>query len=452
MRNVTLHEAQRAAMLLNTSVKSIGFYPPAHQAVRQPLEELTFLFSEILHGKTEIYLGVVEGVFFLEEHIFVAPNAGVAELANRLIRKGIEAITITRGVNFDELFHFVSLLARKDSNIENLPEILKEQGIANIKMGIEALETGGDGDSASLHAYTDALHAVSGVMKEIENGRIPSSKKINTVVNSMVSMAMKDHTTLIGLSLIKDYDNYTYNHSVNVGILALSLGAYLGMDREMLKDVNTAGLLHDIGKTRIDKKLLNKPGKLSAGEYEIMKKHSETGAEMVGKMEGMNQQIIDAVLGHHIKFNRQGYPEWARARLFGIMTHIVAVADCYDAVTTLRAYSAPVSPKVALDFIQGLCGTVLDTGLVKRFAEMMGKYPVGTLVRLDTNEIAVVTKPNPADADFPDVKVVIDPNGNKLHEARKESLLRSDGIPYACIVATVDPLLKNIDVARYVAA
>jgi putative nucleotidyltransferase with HDIG domain len=312
------------------------------------------------------------------------------------------------------------------------------------------LVTGGDDESGHLHAYTDALHAVGGVMKEIENGRIPSSKKINTVVGSMVSMAIKDHTTLLGLSLIKDYDNYTYNHSVNVGILALSLGAYMGMDQDMLKDINTAGLLHDIGKTRIDKKLLNKPGKLSADEYEVVKKHSEAGAEMVSKMEGMNQQIIDAVLGHHIKFNRQGYPEWARSRLFGIMINMVAVADCYDAVTTLRTYNVPVPPKVALDCIQGLCGSALDSDLVKRFADMMGKYPVGTLVRLDTNEIAVVIKPNPADADFPVVKVVIDPQGNKLQEARKECLLRSDGTRSACIVTTIDPLLKDIDVAKYV--
>jgi putative nucleotidyltransferase with HDIG domain len=219
------------------------------------------------------------------------------------------------------------------------------------------------------------------------------------------------------------------------------------MDQDMLRGINTAGLLHDIGKTRIDKKILNKPGRLSANEYELMKQHAETGAELVGKMEGVSPQIVDAVLGHHIKFNRKGYPEWAKDRLFGVMTDIIAVADCYDAMTTLRTYNAPMPPKVAIDAILKLCGTSLDATMAQRFVDMMGKYPVGTLVRLDTNEIAVVLKPDPADAEAPVVKVVIDPAGEVLPQARKENLLRSDGTRYASIIAMVDPLLKNIDIA-----
>ncbi|MEI8354590.1 MAG: HD domain-containing phosphohydrolase [Deltaproteobacteria bacterium] len=450
MRNATQQEAHRMAMLLSSSVKSIGFYPPAHQAVKQPLEELAALFEELLLEKNEIYFGIVEDVFFLEDHIFVAPGTGVSELAKRLIQKGIDAVTVVRGVSFDELFHLVSLLARKETNAANLPEKFKSLGIVNIRLGIEQKVSEGDPDLPSLQAYNDALHAVSGVMREIENGRIPGSEKINAVVDDMVSLAIKDHTTLIGLSLIKDYDNYTFNHSVNVGILALSLGVHLGMDPETLRVINTAGLLHDIGKIQIDISLLNKPGKLSALEYEVMKKHSEAGAEMVSKMEGVSRQVIDAVLGHHIKFNRQGYPEWARDRIFGIISDIIAVADCYDAMTTLRSYNVPMSPKVAIDSILRLCGTTLEAGLGQKFVEMMGRYPVGTLVRLDTNEIAVVLKPNCADLEAPVVKVVIDPQGNSLSVPRKENLLRSDGTRYASIVATVDPLLKNIDITACV--
>ncbi len=449
--NISQQEAQRAAILLNTSIKSVAFYPPAHQAVRQPLEELTALFSEILSKKNESYFGVVEGVFFLEEHIFVTPNTAVAELANRFIQKGLDAITVARGVNFDELFNFSSLLARRETTAENLPEKLLEKGITNIRMGIESFTEGSDdGDSGSFRAYTDALHAVRDVAKDIERGRIPSSRQINVIVDNMVSIAMKDHTTLLGLAMIKDYDNYTFNHSVNVGVLALALGAYLGMGKEMLRDINTAGLLHDIGKTRVEKKILNKPGRLSAVEFEVMKKHAETGSEIVSKMEGTKQQIADAVLGHHISFNRKGYPEWAREKTFGVMAEILAVADSYDAMTTLRSYNAPFTPKDAIDTLSSVSGTQLNGDLVKKFVDMMGKYPVGTLVRLDTNEIAVVVKPNPLDSESPEVKVVIDGDGKTLEDGRKEKLRKDDGGRYARIVATVDPLLKNIDVARYV--
>lgn len=448
---VPQQEALRSAILLNTSIKSVAFYPQAHRAVKQPLEELASLFADILRENSKIYFGVVEGVFFLEEHLFVTPNAAVAELADRFIVKGIDAVTVSQGIGFDELFQFAALLARKETNAGNMPEQMQEKGISHIRLGIEHDELGVEnGEFDSFKAYSDAVHAVKGVMKEIESGRIPGSGQISIIVDNMVSTAMRDHATLLGLSIIKDYDNYTFNHSVNVGILALALGAYMGMEQEALREINLAGLLHDIGKTRIEKNILNKPGKLSADEFEIMKKHVDTGSEIVSKMEGMNRHIVDAVLGHHIKFNRQGYPEWARNREFGMLTEIIAIADSYDAMTTLRSYNEPYTPKRAIDTIKRLAGTSLHGELAGKFVDMMGKYPVGTLVRLDTNEIAVVFRPNPADTDAPEIRVVIDAAGEILAEGRTEQLMKADGTRYARIVATVDPLLKNIDIARYV--
>ncbi len=132
------------------------------------------------------------------------------------------------------------------------------------------------------------------------------------------------------------------------------------------------------------------------------------------------------------------------------MTEMVAIADSYDAMTTLRSYNAPFTPKDAVDTLIRLSGTNHDGDLVKKFVGLMGKYPVGTLVRLDTNEIAVVVKPNPLDSEAPEVKVVIDADGERLDAGRTVKLGKEDGTRYAGIVSTVDPLLKNIDVARYV--
>jgi putative nucleotidyltransferase with HDIG domain len=286
-------------------------------------------------------------------------------------------------------------------------------------------------------------------MRDIENGRIPSGKRINSVVDNMVSVTMKDHTTLLGLAMIKDYDNYTFNHSVNVGILALTLGAYLGMDRESLRDANTAGLLHDIGKTRIDKNILNKPGKLSDHEYEQMKKHAEKGAEIISKMQDIHPRVAEAVLGHHIKHNRTGYPEWARQKSFNEITEMVAVADCYDAITTVRTYSMPILPKAAIDTIRRLSGTSLNGSLVDKFEEMMGKYPVGTLVRLDTNEIALVVRPHPVESSIPALKVIIDAVGTVLERPKLISIADVAGSDHANIVSTVDPILKNIDISKH---
>lgn len=450
MSEITQQNAQRAAMLLVASIKSVSFYPQAHPAVRQPLRELTGILEGMLREKPEIHLGVVEGAFFLEGHLFVTPNSSVAELADRLTAKGVDALTVSSGVTDNDLFRFASLLSKRDTTQDTLSHALETEGIRTIRLGIDQPVYGDsceDDDSIPSRTYLEALHAVRDAMSEIEKGRIPGSERINAVVDNMVSLSIKDHTTLLGLAMIKDYDNYTFNHSVNVGILALALAADMGMDRESLRDTNTAGLLHDIGKTRIDKSILNKPAKLSSDEYEVMKQHAEKGAEIVSAMKDINPRVADAVLGHHIKFNRSGYPDWARERKFDDMTEIVAVADCYDAITTLRSYNVPILPRAALDILHRISGTSLNGYLVERFEKMMGEYPVGTLVRLDNNEIALVVRPHPMESRAPAVKVVIDSRGKTMEKPRPVSLAATEGDRYASIVATVDPLLKNVDLS-----
>jgi putative nucleotidyltransferase with HDIG domain len=455
MIEITNQAAQRVAILLAASIKSVMLYPLAHPSVGLPLQELTGLLTEMLRERHEIHLGVVEGTFFLGNRLIVAPGPAVAELAERLGKKKIEALTVYQGVTKEDLFGFSALLARRDTDAERLPEELNKKGICSIRLGIDQTVTDDAADDADLtpsRTYFQAINAVRDTMREVENGRIPTGEWINTVVADMVSITMKDPTTLLGLAMIKDYDNYTFSHSVNVGILALTLGSYLGLDQEALRDLNTAGLLHDIGKTKVAKAILNNPGKLSAEEYDEMKKHAEAGAEIVREMKDISQQVADAVLGHHIKFNRTGYPEWASAREFSHFAELVAVADCYDAITTLRSYNVPTLPKAAMDIMHRLAGTSLNGELVKQFERMMGRYPVGTLVRLDNNEIALVVKPHPMESVAPGVKIILDAQGELLAPPRVVSLAESGGVRYASIISPVDALLKNIDIAAYLLA
>jgi putative nucleotidyltransferase with HDIG domain len=455
MSEITIQDAQRVAMLLSASIKSAILYPQAHPAVRQPLQELVAILSDMLRERAEIHLGVVEGTFFIESRLIVSPNAAVAELAERLSKSRIDALTIYRGVTADDLFKFASLLARRQVTAESLPDELEKNGIRTIRFGIDQMVTGGTSEETGpspSRIYHDALNAVRDTMREVDNGRIPTGDLINTVVENMVSVTMENHNTLLGLAMIKDYDNYTFSHCVNVGILALALGAYLGLDREALQEINTAGLLHDIGKTKIDKTILNSPGKLSAEEFQQMKKHAEEGAEIVSKMKNIPPRVAEVVLGHHIKHDRSGYPEWAKERSFGLFTELVAVADCYDAITTLRTYNVPTLPKAAMEIMHRLAGTSLNSEMVAKFEEMMGEYPVGTLVRLDTNEIALVVKPHPMESVTPAVKVVIDAQGEVLQKPKLVSLAVSEGTRYASIISPVDPLLKKISLADHLLA
>ena len=452
---LTLQHAQRLATLISGAMKGLHFYPPGHPSISQPLKEVETICQGVLVAEPELRLGVVDGLLFIDEQLFVTATPAVGELTERLSEKGVEGVTIHRGVTGENLSTFIRLLARKDLSAADLQAALTEERVTTIDIkGVapateEEEPAEGETEFETLETYGRALEAIRSVIVDIEKGRIPNSSRVISVVKHLATFAIQDPSTLLGLAMIKDYDNYTFNHSVNVGVLSMALAASVGLDRNGIEDVGIAGFLHDVGKTTIDKNILNKPGKLSMAEFEVMKQHPENGAKIVKEMEGINERVAQAILCHHVRHNRRGYPEWACALSIDLFSEIIAVADCYDAITTLRVYQYPLNPKAALDELHRLSGNSLEPGLVLRFMEMMGKYPVGTLVRLDNNEIAVVSRPNPADSEAPIVKVVIDAHGLKLEVPKVKRLSDETGQRYASIVAIVDPIVKNIDVARY---
>jgi putative nucleotidyltransferase with HDIG domain len=451
--------ALRMVTLFSGAVKGMAFYPASHPSIRQPMLELDKILAQALGRVPEVSWGVIDGAMFFEEHLFINPSTAIADMTNRMMEKDIGRIIVESGLSFDELQNFIRLFSAKGSGIDALVERMGLEAISHIRLlrqGDEHVDTleeelaEQDGENDYLVTYGQALNAIRDICRDIERGRIPSSAPVIRAVDRMVGITMQEPSTLIGLTMIKDYDSYTFNHCVNVGILSMALGASLGMDVMSVKLLGIAGELHDIGKTLISKQILNKPGKLSSDEFNEIKRHSELGNKIIREMDGLDPLIAQIVLGHHLRFNRCGYPEWAQKLPFNQMIDIIAIADTYDAITTLRVYQQPINPRSALNEMQKLTGTFLDGALVARFIEMMGKYPVGTLVRLDTNEVAVIYRPNPLDEEAPMVKIMIESDGTRLGVPREQMLIEQDGARYAEIVAVVDPLLKNIDLSKFV--
>jgi putative nucleotidyltransferase with HDIG domain len=460
MESLDNQEALRMVTLFSGAVKGMAFYPASHPAIYQPLLELDKILGAALGRVPEVSWGIIDGIMFFEDHLFITPSTAIADLSNRMLEKDVGRVVMTTGFTFEELQCFVRLFSVKGTGFGTLRDQMMQEGIIHIRLvqqGEEVFDSPQDEnendfeDSGDfLATYGQALTAIRGICRDIERGRIPNSAPVIRVVDRMVGITMQDPSTLLGLTMIKDYDNYTFNHCVNVGVLAMSLGAARGLDVMSVKSLGIAGQLHDIGKTMIPKLILNKPGKLSSAEFDEMKRHPELGAKIIREMEGLDPYIAQIVLGHHLHYNRSGYPEWAQKLPFNEMIDIVAIADTYDAITTLRVYQHPVNPRAALTEMQTIAGTYLDRDLVATFVEMMGKYPVGTLVRLDTNEVAVVYRPNPLDDEAPMVRILIEGDGSRLSVPREQSLVEQNGSRYATVVAVVDPLLKNINVGRFV--
>ncbi|ACM22044.1 cyclic diguanylate phosphodiesterase [Geotalea daltonii FRC-32] len=449
MSEISQEIAQRMATLLSGSIKGVGFYPSGHPAILNPLKEIVTIVEAALRARPEVRLGVVDGVLFVEKQLFFAPSTSIEELATRLQEKEITGIILSPGINVSGLARFVTLLGKNQLKAEQINTEISSQGITGLSI-ITAMDEDQEEiqqEEACLRTRHEALETVEQIFREVELGRIPGSDRISTVVREMASLAVKDSAALLALSMIKDYDNYTFNHSVNVGVISMTIASHMNLGREEIETVGMAGFLHDVGKVRIEKSILNKPGKLTTIEYEEMKKHTESGIEIIDKMKGINSKVAQAVLGHHIGYNRKGYPEWAREMPFTSMSEIVAAADCYDAITTVRVYQKPYNPREAIAHLQIIAGSYLNGDIVDKFKEMMGPYPVGTVVRLDNNEIAIVYRPNLQVPEAPKVKIVMDAAGRRLAMPLRRKLADEKGNTYARIVAVVDPLVKNIDIA-----
>jgi len=259
------------------------------------------------------------------------------------------------------------------------------------------------------------------VINSVRMGRTPNIKKIKRVVQGIVDQILNEETSLVGLTTIRDYDEYTFTHSVNVCIFSVALGRRLGLSKLQLYDLGLAALFHDIGKSRIPVDVLNKPEGLSEEEWLLMQSHPWLGVLALFQVRGQQDlpyRSMVVAYEHHMKTDLTGYPRPVRQRQMGIYSRIVAVADGFDAATSRRAYqTVPMSPAEVLQGMRDNPRRGMDPVIVKAFINLTGLYPVGTFVVLDTFELGIVHAVNPVPEMMsrPIVRVVSDASGNVLH-------------------------------------
>jgi putative nucleotidyltransferase with HDIG domain len=359
-----------------------------------------------------------------------------SDLMEHMNSKLIEAIIFESGVVEKELLSFLDILCQEDAGLgEELVEEVQSRGITHI-----TLKSIPKSKRNRLEVYNDAVDVVKNVMSEIRMGKIPKAEEANHIVDEMTDLVFSDTNAMIGLTMIKDYDNYLYNHSVNTTILAIALGRFLKLDKKDIQSLGVGSLLHDVGKTGVSEHIIKKPGGLSTDEWEKVKEHPVLGSKITERMEGLEEAVGRIVLEHHIRHDHTGYPK-SEAKIHPL-SMIVSVVDAYDALTTLRAYQRPYHPVEAMKILKDLAGKHFDPETVTAFENMLGLYPVGTLVRLSTNEVGIVTKINHEVSDCPTVKVLYDSEVNEVPEPFEVDLAEKRDMS---IVAAVDPLSRNMD-------
>jgi HD-GYP domain-containing protein (c-di-GMP phosphodiesterase class II) len=292
-------------------------------------------------------------------------------------------------------------------------------------------------------------------MKKIKAGEKVSIKKAKRIVEQMVDHLLEEENLLIGMTAIKDYDEYTYHHSVNVSILSVALGQRLGLNKKMLTELGLVALFHDIGKIDIPSEILNKASSFTEDEWRLMKRHPIWGVRALLKLRGLDSTAIRSSIvafEHHMNFDLTGYPRVRRYADLDLYSRIVSVVDQYDAMTSARVYSRiPLAPDKALSIMMERAGKQLDPLLFKFFTNMVGIYPIGALVMLNTRELGLVYESDLVFPERPRVMIIVDRRGERLTKGPVVSLTEKDagGNYYRSVVRTLDPNKYKINLAEY---
>lgn len=296
-------------------------------------------------------------------------------------------------------------------------EKLIELGIGNIYIEDDMLEEIKPEDPEFVKIKSNVVNVLSKsfINLEYKDTKPKLDPTVNTIIDIVEYLLEHKDISAVHLSEIKTYDNYTYVHSLNTCVISLFFGVKMSMPKTKLMDLGMGAILHDVGKTKIPKSILNKPSKLTDEEFEIMKQHSELGYELIHEFKYLSERSKRLVLEHHERIDGSGYPKGMTGDRISEFGKIIAISDVYDAIVSDRVYRKGISGNEAYEFILGGAGTLFDWELVNVFKNNFSIYPPGSCVRLSNGQEAFILKENKGFPDRPIVRVLYDMNRNRIN-------------------------------------
>ena len=455
---------------LHGATRAIRLYPVENEAVKKSLDDLTAVTTEILAREGEFELRVTSEFIFINQtrlRLDLDNYASFTQILSLFRAAGVGVARVMPGVSPRDWLVFLSLLqapssADAEDRFVDVMERLVTGGVTLIEVGPPS-GVDDDGDfrerakEAAKRTYSQSVAATKDVINSVRMGRGVNLKKIKRVVQGIVDQILNEETSLLGLTTIRDYDEYTFTHSVNVCIFSVALGRRLGLGKRQLYDLGLAALFHDVGKSRVPVDVLNKVEQLSDNDWRYIAAHPWMGLLTLFQLRGQQElpyRAMTVAYEHHMKCDLTGYPKNVRPRALSIFSKIVAVADGFDAATSRRSYQTdPLSPAAVLAGMRDNPRRGFDSVVVKAFINLLGIYPVGTLVVLDTFELAIVhsANPNPEAVSRPIVRIVSDERGNVAYPGRNVDLaeLDQDGAFVRTIIKTENPDRYGINVGDY---
>ncbi len=284
--------------------------------------------------------------------------------------------------------------------------------------------------------------------EDIRYGNVLKIKEFADSVNEIIDSVTRNRDALLLLSNIKAKDEYTYEHSVNVSILAAGITKALKMDKDEMFEYTLGAILHDIGKSKIPDEILKKQSPLTRSEYEVLKKHVELGVEILSSHKEATAQTLSVIAEHHERLNGTGYPQKLSGTQISLGGKLGGILDVYDALTSHRIYHEPVHPVQALKEIYAQRGILFEEELIQQFIKFLGIYPPGSLVKLASGFLAIVIEAGRENVLKPVVRIIYDLNKNMAILPRNMDLSKGVGDLHR-IEGMVNPQFYNINLNQY---
>ena len=426
---------------LAASVRSAQLYSAGHPIIARNLESLSAAF-QMLHGlQPTVTIGLV-GDEVIVDDMPMAKADTLGSFVRRLQQAGVERITVDRGVTLEGITEFLAAITTVDVRSSDAGGAFPE--IAHIRVGRVTVEERVEGsltDMATIkRLYRDAVSVAGDVWDSAQTEGRPDATAARSMIDGLAQAVAQNRNALLALTTLKNYDNYTFTHMVNVSILTMGQARGLGIDGPLLREFGLAALMHDIGKVRTPLEVLNKPDRLNEHEFVIMRRHVVDGAEILRMTPDVPALAPVVAFEHHLRVDGSGYPSGVARSSLNIGTMLCSIADVYDAMRSQRHYQQAFPTDRILAVMKSNDGTQFDQHLVRRFVQLIGIYPSGNLVRLNTGEVAVVRKVYAPDPYRPQVRVLVDRAGEVIDLPYELNLWETSEDPQrpSSIVAPVD--------------
>ena len=448
-----LKKSEELVRRLAAALRGTELYSPTHPLVQRGIDAFTTAATEGLQTAPSIVIGFLGDEVVVDSNRLPRGTASLVGFARDLREREIEKITLSRGLSREEVRNLLSVFGDRKSRMP-LPDRLVTKGVRHVTLGRIVVEDVTDeqaGIAAARRVYSTAVETAETLWQAAKAGDQPDPGAARKIIDGLAKLVTQDRTSLMALTALKKYDNYTFTHMVNVAALAMAQARALNIEGTLLREFGFAALMHDIGKVHTPLEVLNKPDKLSRDEFDVMKRHVIDGAHILRRTPEMPALAPIVAFEHHLKQDLSGYPDKIGSRKLNLCTMIVSIADVFDALRSTRPYRKAL----ATDRIRNIMGEqgspAFNQTLLKRFVNLMGLFPVGNLVRLNTDELGVVTAEHPTDPFRPQVKIIMDEKGEVLEEPLLVNTWERDvrGEHSRAVVEAVDPESLDIDPLKY---